>query len=88
MNVAGSVATFDDNIRRVIRDCGMSLQQAAYMASTGPARSIGLGDRKGVLAGAYDADIVALDQELNVILTMVRGTIAYSGSKAVEPLRA
>jgi len=35
-------------------------------------------DRKGRLAPGYDADIVALDEQLQVAMTWVRGRIVYS----------
>jgi N-acetylglucosamine-6-phosphate deacetylase len=75
--IAGSVATFDANLRRIVRDCGIPLRDAILMASTTPARAIGLEGRKGSLAGGRDADLVVLDRELNVTLTMTRGEIVF-----------
>jgi len=75
--IAGSVSTFDNNLRRVVQGCGVPLQQALLMASSAPARSIGLDDRKGTLAVGRDADLVVLDQDLRVRLTMIQGQIAH-----------
>lgn len=75
--IAGSVATFDGNVRRIVQEVGASLQAAALMASTAPAQAIGVADRKGQIAGGRDADLVALDSDLRVRLTIARGQIVY-----------
>ncbi len=75
--IAGSVGVFDDNFRRVIRDCGVSLREALLMSSTVPAQAAALANRKGSLTGGRDADIIVLDHDLKVIFTMTRGQIAF-----------
>ncbi len=75
--IAGSVATFDDNLRRIVRTCGVPLGEAVRMASTIPAWAVGLADRKGALVGGRDADVVALDADLRVRLTVARGEIVF-----------
>jgi N-acetylglucosamine-6-phosphate deacetylase len=75
--IAGSVATFDAGVRRVVRECGIPLRDAVVMASTTPARAIGVADRKGSLVGGHDADLVALDGDLRVRLTLARGEIVF-----------
>jgi N-acetylglucosamine-6-phosphate deacetylase len=75
--IAGSVATFDENLRRVVRDAGVSLRAAVVMATLAPARAIRAADRKGMLAGGRDADLAVLDPNLTVRLTMARGRIVY-----------
>jgi N-acetylglucosamine-6-phosphate deacetylase len=51
------------------------------MASTAPARIIGLDGRKGRIAPGYDADLVALDEELEVVMTWVGGRMFHSQIK-------
>jgi N-acetylglucosamine-6-phosphate deacetylase len=75
--IAGSVATFDAGLRRVVGECGVPLREAIAMASTTPARAIGVADRKGSLVGGHDADVVALDRDLRVRLTVARGEIVF-----------
>ncbi|HLZ07611.1 MAG TPA: N-acetylglucosamine-6-phosphate deacetylase [Chloroflexota bacterium] len=75
--IAGSVSRLDDNVRGLVRDCSVPLSRAIAMATRVPARSVGLEKRKGYLAGGYDADIVALDSDLNVRFTMARGRIVF-----------
>jgi N-acetylglucosamine-6-phosphate deacetylase len=45
------------------------------MASITPARSIGVADRKGSLERGKDADVILLDEEHQVVLTMVGGEV-------------
>ncbi len=75
--IAGSISVLDDNVRRLIADCGVPFSEAITMATAVPARSVGLGARKGYLAGGRDADLVALDSTHRVCFTMARGRIAY-----------
>lgn len=76
--IAGSVVTFDANLRRIVRECAVPLQQAVLMAATVPARAIGAADRKGCLTVGHDADLVVLDENLRVRLTMARGEIVFN----------
>ena len=75
--IAGSVATMADVVRNVVRWGIADLAAAATMASTTPARALSLGDRKGRVAPGYDADLVALTDDLSVAATWVGGRLAY-----------
>jgi N-acetylglucosamine-6-phosphate deacetylase len=57
--------------------CGFSAWTALKMASENPARSIGIFDRKGSIAEGKDADLVLLDGQFNVLLTIKAGRIVY-----------
>ena len=48
------------------------------MASLNPARVLGLDHRKGVLAVGRDADIVVLNDEYGVVMTIIGGEIVYN----------
>lgn len=76
-SLAGSMLTMDQAVRNVIDYCGISLQQAVTMASYTPACSLGIETKKGQLIPGADADITFLDQNLNIIKTMVGGTVVY-----------
>jgi N-acetylglucosamine-6-phosphate deacetylase len=43
------------------------------MASTNPARLLGLAERKGAVAVGRDADLVVLSERLAVVATMIAG---------------
>jgi len=55
----------------------VSVAEAVKMASLNPALVIGVADRKGSLEPGKDADLVIIDEEVNVHLTMVRGQEVY-----------
>ncbi len=79
--IAGSAATMDVLVRNVVEWGLVPLGGAVRMASTVPARIVGLEGRKGRIASSYDADLVALDEELEVVMTWVGGQVLYSRPK-------
>ncbi len=68
-------------VRNVIGWHLVSLADAIRMASTVPARILGLEGSKGHIAPSYDADLVALDEELRVAMTWVGGRMLHSRPK-------
>jgi len=47
------------------------------MATEVPARTMGVDDRKGKLVKGYDADLVLLDTDLNVVATICGGQMVF-----------
>ena len=74
--LAGSIATMDQCVRRMLAYSGCSLADALIMASTTPADLLGL-TTKGRIAANCDADLVVLDESLQVQATIVHGDIVY-----------
>ena len=70
--LAGSTLTLDRALRNMVA-LGVPLASALRMVTANPARQIGLGARKGVLAPGADADLVFLDDKLQVAGVMTRG---------------
>jgi N-acetylglucosamine-6-phosphate deacetylase len=75
--LAGSVATMDRAVRNVVRLGLAPLAEAARMASTNPAAALGLGQRLGRVAPGFAADLVVLDERLEVAMTFVGGQPAH-----------
>lgn len=75
--LAGSLLTLDQAVRNMIAFTGCSLAEAVQMASETPARILGL-DHKGRLAAGCAADLVVLDDALQVVRTWTRGTLAFT----------
>lgn len=71
--IAGSVISMLDAVR-MMRSLGVLDFEVAKMASTNPARLLGL-ERVGSIEVGNYADLVALDQQGNVRLTIVGGTL-------------
>ena len=76
--LAGSCLTMDRAVRNIVKFTGRPLAECLQMATLTPARSIGVADRKGSLEPGKDADVVILTPDLEVVSTMVRGTVVYS----------
>lgn len=70
--LAGSTLTMDRAFRFAVA-AGASVEQAAAMASTTPARVLGMADRVGSLGVGLDADLVVLDNDLAVRAVMAKG---------------
>ena len=64
--LAGSIATMDRLIKTMTRVVHVPLNDAVRMASETPARIMGIYDRKGSLQRGKDADILLLDDDINL----------------------
>ena len=73
--LAGSIATMDRLIRTMVQKAEIPLEDAVRMASETPARIMGVADRKGTLERGKDADILSLDDDLNVRAVWAMGKI-------------
>ena len=73
--LAGSIATMDRLIRTMVQKAEIPLEDAIRMASETPARIMGVADRKGTLEKGKDADILSLDDDLNVRAVWAMGKI-------------
>lgn len=73
-NLAGSTLTLDRAVRNMMAACGLTLPQALRMATETPARALGLSDRGRLVVGAR-ADLMLVDDGMNVRMTVVRGDV-------------
>jgi N-acetylglucosamine-6-phosphate deacetylase len=64
--LAGSVATMDRLIRTLVQKAEIPLEDAIRMASETPAKIMSVYDRKGSLERGKDADLMILDDDLNI----------------------
>lgn len=70
--IAGSVITMDRALRNIVTQAGIPLPDAARMAASTPARSLGFADR-GALEVGRRADITLLDADFRCVGTLVAG---------------
>ena len=75
--LVGSRLTMDLAVRNILRFLSIPLDEALGMASTVPARVLGLDDQLGAIEPGYLADLVLLDKDLNVAATIVGGQVLY-----------
>ena len=74
---AGSTLTMDSAVRNMTKLVGTPLQTAVKMATINPAVVINVDKNKGSLEPGKDADIVIIDDEINVHMTIAKGKIVY-----------
>jgi N-acetylglucosamine-6-phosphate deacetylase len=72
-SLAGSTLTMDAAVRRAVRESGLDVVAASAAASGTPARLLGLDGELGAVAPGLVADLVLLDDELNLRAVMSRG---------------
>ena len=77
--LAGSVLRMDNAIQNMMNYTKCSLREAIQMGSENPAKHLGIYHRKGSIALGKDADIVVLDENFNVKMTICKGQIVYRG---------
>jgi N-acetylglucosamine-6-phosphate deacetylase len=75
-SIAGSVITILDAVKMML-SLGVSEINAARMASTNPARLLRIDQEYGSIEEGKRADLVALDSNGHVRLTVVGGQVAY-----------
>jgi len=78
--LAGSILTMDRAVRNAVKLAGLSLPEAVTMATLTPATVLGLEKRKGKIAKGYDADLLVLDSDLNVELSVRGGKVSRERS--------
>jgi N-acetylglucosamine-6-phosphate deacetylase len=77
---AGSVATADRLVRTMLNEAEIPLLDIIKMISLTPARIMGIDDKKGSLENGKDADVVIFDDQINIAMTIVNGSVKYESS--------
>ena len=80
-SLVGSIATMDVVLRTMVQKADIPLADAVRMASETPARIMGVLDRKGTLERGKDADMIALDRDLNVRAVWAMGQLVEGTNK-------
>lgn len=81
---ASSVTTMDVCVRNAVERIGLGLSEAVRMASLTPATVVGVEERKGSLEPGKDADVVVMDENANVRLTVARGVVVYRAANVPD----
>ncbi len=71
--LAGGAASLWDAVRNLREDARLPLGEAVALASSVPARVIGLGRRRGVLRAGADADLLILERDGRIRAAFVAG---------------
>lgn len=73
--LAGSVTNLMDCMRTVVKKMGIPLETAVACATMNPAKSLGEYDRYGSISKGKKANVVLLDEELNLQMVVKDGEI-------------
>jgi len=68
---------FSKGLQNLIEKALIPVDWAINMATINPARYLGVDDRKGKICAGYDADLVVLDRDYEVVQV-------YAAGKAVK----
>ncbi len=76
--LAGSCLSLDQALRNFLNNVKKPLTEIWPVVSLTPARAVGIAHQKGVLEVGHDADLVLLDDEMQVVMTIVEGKPVYT----------
>ena len=75
---AGSTLTTGMALKNLLKFTGRSLAELIPMLTENPARLIGVYERVGSIEPGKDADLVFLDEDCQVVRTLVKGKVCYT----------
>ena len=75
--LSGAYSMMNDGFFNLIHLCGLTPVEASRTASLVPARSIGVDHYKGMIKEDYDADLVIMDDDYQIKLTLSKGKIVW-----------
>jgi N-acetylglucosamine-6-phosphate deacetylase len=75
--LAGSTLFMNKAVKNIVEFLNIGLEDAVLMASTNPAKKLGVYDRKGSIELGKDADLVVLNKDYDVMMTVCKGHIVY-----------
>lgn len=82
--LAGSTLTMDEAVKVIYQQVQVPLTDAVRMASLNGAKVLGIQRQKGILAAGMDADIVVMNQNFKVLVTIKEGKVKYSEIAELE----
>ncbi len=75
--LAGSVLGMDSAVRNMLKFSDCTLLDVVKMTSENPAKQLGVFSRKGSIDIGKDADLVIMDENMHVRITICKGNIVF-----------
>ena len=74
-NFAGSILRLNIGLKNLVEEVGIPFEIALSSCTSAPARYLKIDNHKGYIKQGYDADIVVLDDNYDVLATFARGKL-------------
>lgn len=78
-SLAGSILNLIDGAKQFFAIPDVSIENIIQMASVNPAKQVGVFEAKGSIAAGKDADLLLVDDQLDLKITLKKGKIVYRG---------
>lgn len=75
--IAGSTLRMNRGLKILVEEALVPFDAALNSCTVNPARCLGVDDRKGRIVAGYDADLVVLDRDYEVLRTYCKGKTAF-----------
>ena len=75
--LAGSVLKMNVAVKNLVEKCGVPFTDAIDFATVNPAKNIGVFDKLGSIEVGKKANLTVLDDDFNVLFTVVDGKLVY-----------
>jgi len=75
--LAGSILKMNEGAKQMLQLPGVTMRDILRMSAENPAKQLGLWERKGSIEVGKDADILLVNDELDIKYTICRGVIAF-----------
>lgn len=75
--ISGSAMTMDLSVKSIMIHTDVNLRDGLLMATFNPAKVLGIQKNKGSIEVGKDADIIVIDKDINVYMTIVEGKILF-----------
>ena len=75
--LAGSILKMNDACKNMIHYTNCTMQDLIKMTAENPAKELGIFNRKGSIQVGKDADLVILNDQMDVEMTFCRGNLAF-----------
>jgi N-acetylglucosamine-6-phosphate deacetylase len=76
-SLAGSTLTMERAFHNMLAATNWSIDELLPAATLTPARLIGVQDRKGSIEIGKDADLIIIDDDINIVNTFVKGNLVH-----------
>ncbi len=80
--ISSSVWPIKHGVRNMVYDVGLRLKDAVRLATLNPAVAVGIDQEIGSLEPGKRADLLFIDEQVNVYLAMVAGKVMYESNEA------